>query len=226
MLVAKPYLIVFMPWERSRRQENGYHIIWTTDKWKSEKRCVKCCFLGMKESLSCIGYWLETKNGSTSRTQNARSRGLTQDNHPHRPQNRIASEGRQCCAFGGIRRVWCTMSFWNQVKLWIPFATVNNWSIWTMHWSKSAQIGLQDTEKWYWSKTTPHHTQRKTSESPFLHLARNSCPTRRTHQTWPLRTTTCFDRYRKMACWLDHLKMWTIFSERTSTIWRTDEQNV
>lgn len=37
--------------------------------------------------------------------------GLTQVKHQHPPQNQIALERRECCASGGTRRVWCTMSF-------------------------------------------------------------------------------------------------------------------
>ena len=57
------------------------------------------------------------------------------------------------------------MSFWNQVKQLIPFATVNNWSIWTMHCTKNDQHTLQDTEKWFCNTTTTNHTQRKRSDT-------------------------------------------------------------
>ena len=53
---------------------------------------------------------------------------------------------------------------------------------------------VQNRKKWICSTITPHITQRKRSETPFLHLAENTFSTRRTHQTWPLPTTTCFHR--------------------------------
>ncbi|GIZ01998.1 hypothetical protein CEXT_445071 [Caerostris extrusa] len=36
------------------------------------------------------------------------------------------------------------------------------------------------------------YTQKKRSETPFLHLIGKSYPARRTHRTWPLQNTTCF----------------------------------
>ena len=36
---------------------------------------------------------------------NARNLGLIPPNHQHLPQDQIASDGRRCCAFDGIRRV-------------------------------------------------------------------------------------------------------------------------
>jgi len=45
------------------------------------------------------------KSGSIFRILNARN-GWVDPNHQHLPQDQIASDGRQCCAFGGIRRVY------------------------------------------------------------------------------------------------------------------------
>ena len=60
------------------------------------------CFLGMKERLFCIRSLLEARSGYISRTQNAENHRLILDNHQHRPQDRIALERRQCCAFRGM----------------------------------------------------------------------------------------------------------------------------
>jgi len=51
------------------------------------------------------------ENGFILRISNAKNHGLIQVNHQHRLQGQIASERRQCSAFGGIRKVWCIMSF-------------------------------------------------------------------------------------------------------------------
>jgi len=50
------------------------------------------------------------KSGSIFRILNVRNLGLIPRNHQHLPQDQIASDGRQCCAFGGIRRVSSTTS--------------------------------------------------------------------------------------------------------------------
>lgn len=41
MLVGEPFVMVCMPWERSKKQETGYYIRRTIDRWKSVKRCTK-----------------------------------------------------------------------------------------------------------------------------------------------------------------------------------------
>jgi len=46
------------------------------------------------------------KSGSIFRILNARNLGLIPPNHEHLPQDQIASDGRRCCAFGGIRRIY------------------------------------------------------------------------------------------------------------------------
>jgi len=48
------------------------------------------------------------KSGSIFRILNARNLGLIPPNHQHLPQDQIASDGRRCCVFGGIRRVSST----------------------------------------------------------------------------------------------------------------------
>ena len=45
------------------------------------------------------------KSGSIFRILNA-NLGLIPPNHEHLPQNQIASDGRRCCAFGGISRIY------------------------------------------------------------------------------------------------------------------------
>ena len=45
------------------------------------------------------------KSGSIFRILNARNLGLIPPNHQHLPQDQIASNGRRCCAFGGIKGV-------------------------------------------------------------------------------------------------------------------------
>jgi len=45
------------------------------------------------------------KSGSIFRILNARNLGLNPPNHQHFPQDQIASDGRRCCAFDGIRSV-------------------------------------------------------------------------------------------------------------------------
>lgn len=60
-------------------------------------------------------------------------------------------------------------------------ATDNKWSIWTMHWSKNRLIEQKS-----------FRTRLNRSNGTYY-------PTRRTHQTLLLRTTTCSDRWRESA---------------------------
>ena len=48
------------------------------------------------------------KNGFILIIQNGKNHGLIWDNHQHRLQNQLDSARRQCCVFGGTRKVWCT----------------------------------------------------------------------------------------------------------------------
>ena len=79
-------------------------------RWSDAKTHAKFCLPDKKESRSCIGLWQAMKSGSIFRILNARNLGLIPFNHQHLPQNQIASDGRRCCVFGGIRRVSSTMS--------------------------------------------------------------------------------------------------------------------
>jgi len=103
----------------------------------------------MKERVSCIELLL-LRNGYISRIPNAKNRGFHLAKHQHR-HSQIASERRQCSAFGGIKKESCTMSCWNRAKLSMGIATDNNWSIWTMHCSKNDQNRIWDTNEWYCS---------------------------------------------------------------------------
>ena len=78
-----------------------------------ERRQNTCqILLAKKESRSCIGLWQAMKSGSIFRILNARNLGLIPPNHQHLPQNQIASDGRRCCAFGGIRRMLRAIKIW------------------------------------------------------------------------------------------------------------------
>ena len=95
----------YMPWGRFKRSENGCRNgNWTIGRWSDAKTHAKFCLPDKKESRSCIGLWQAMKSGSIFKILNARNL-LIPPNHQHFPQDQIASDGRRCCAFGGIRRV-------------------------------------------------------------------------------------------------------------------------
>ena len=67
---------------------------------QQENRKTTCEMLLAKESHFFTELWLAMKSGYIQ----------LQANHRHRLQDQIAMDGRQCPAFGGIRRVWSIMS--------------------------------------------------------------------------------------------------------------------
>ena len=112
----QPFPYGYMPWGRFKRSENGCRMNWTIGRWSDAKTHAKFCLPDKKESRSCIGLWQVIKSGSIFRILNARNLGLIPSNHQYLPHDQIASDGRRCCAFGGIRKVSATMScktWWN-----------------------------------------------------------------------------------------------------------------
>ena len=95
-----------------------------------ERRQTTCEILParQKKSRSCIKLCLTMKSGYILRILNARNRALIPVNHQNLLQDQIISDGRRCCAFGGISRVSSTMSCWNLIRVSMPPATTNNWS--------------------------------------------------------------------------------------------------
>jgi len=155
---------------------------WTIGKWSDAKTHAKFCLPDKKESRSCIGLWQAMKSGSIFRILNARNLGLIPRNHQHLLQDQIASDGRQCCAFGGIRRVSSTTSFW-----------------------------AKDMTSWFSSMTTHHRTRQQWSKIIWKHST-GKCPIPLTHQTWYLLTITFSsmgyalaerDSYEDIRKWLD-----------------------
>ena len=108
MFLKQSFPCSYMPWGRFKKSENGCCMNWTISRWSDAKTQVKFCLPDKKESRSCIGLWQAMKSESIFRILNARNLGLIPPNHQHLPQ--IASDGRRCCAFGGIRRVSSTTS--------------------------------------------------------------------------------------------------------------------
>lgn len=145
MLHIKQFLTIWKLWEKSKRVENWCHMNWMKDKWKIEKTLVKFCFKDTKENQFSIELSLAMKNWFISRFLNGENHGLIRDIHQHPLQNQIESTRRQCSVFGGIRKVWCIMSFWNLVKLLLLIVRYNKWSIWSMHWSKNDKNRPEDT---------------------------------------------------------------------------------
>ena len=127
---------------------------WLKDRWKIEEPLPKFCFCGIKERVFCIELLLTMRNGYILRISNAKNRGFHLAKHQHRRHGQIASERRQCSAFGGTRKESCTMNCWKRAKLSMGIATDNNWSIWTMHCSKNGQNGTRDTNEWYCNTST------------------------------------------------------------------------
>ena len=79
----------------------------------------------MKGSLFHTESLRGTKNGLISRIPDAKNYMWTPVHSLNRPQNRIASERRQCCVSGGTRKESSTMNFCNQVK-WATLPTTND----------------------------------------------------------------------------------------------------
>ena len=101
VFLKQPFPCGYMPWGRFKRSENGYCMNWTIGTWSETH--AKFCLPNKKESRSCIGLWQAMKSGSIFRILNARNLGWIPPNHQHLPQDQIASNGRWCYAFGGIR---------------------------------------------------------------------------------------------------------------------------
>lgn len=103
-------------------------------------------------------------------------------------------ERRPYCAFGGIRMVSCILSFWKLCE------TVNT----ARYRQEKTNLNYVLIEKgperatrherWFFSMTALHDTQRYLTETPFIQMAGNSFPTSCIHWTWLLLNSTCFQR--------------------------------
>ena len=132
------------------------------------------------------------------------------------------------------------MSFWNQVKQLIPFANVNKWSIWTMHWSKKRP------ERTIWHvkvilqhNNAPPHTAKAVRDTisalgwEVLHLPPYS-PDLGLHEYHLLSSISHplnmkhFNNYWDVEKWFDDLtsSKGVRFSERASINCRKDGKNV
>jgi len=109
VFLKQPFSYGYMLWGRFKRSENGCRMNWTIGRWSDAKTHAKFCLPDKKESRFCIGLWQAMTSESIFRILNARNLELIPPNHQF-PQNQIVSDGRRCCAFGGIRRVSSTMS--------------------------------------------------------------------------------------------------------------------
>ena len=130
---------------------------WTIGRWSDAKTHAKFCLPDKKESRSCIG--LAMKSGSIFIILNARNFGLIPSNHQHLPEDQITSDGRWCCAFGGIRSV----IYYELLKLLMLTATTNNWSNCTVLCVKKGHIIGKDMTSWF-SFAITHH--RKCQQEP------------------------------------------------------------
>lgn len=82
------------------------------------------------------------KGGSIMMIPSAESHGLSPANHQHQCQSQISMNPSVCSVFGGIKRVWYTMSCsWMKPSLGI--ATDYNWCTWAMQWQKTATAGIR-----------------------------------------------------------------------------------
>jgi hypothetical protein len=71
------------------------------ERWKTEKTLMKFCFKDTKKNQFRIELLLVMKNGFILGILEGISHGLIQ----------IDSARRRCSVFGGIKKVWCIMSF-------------------------------------------------------------------------------------------------------------------
>jgi len=107
-------------------QKIGKWVPYELNDRQMERRQNTCQILLSRQKRKSFLHRIVTmKSGSIFRILNAKNLGLIPPNHQHLSQDQIASDGRRCCAFGGIRRVSSTTSL-KSVKLLMFIAPINN----------------------------------------------------------------------------------------------------
>lgn len=190
MSLRKQFLYVCEAWERYKNLENGYHLSWTTGRWKCDEPRAKCCFLGTKERVFCINWQREMDLFWESQTQKIMGRPRTTINI-YRKTESLRRENNAVRLVGseGYRVPWASGTRWNSWYRSLP--SVNDRFEQCID-RKATRVGYETRKSDFAARQHPITHNENGQRYNF----RNSCPTRRTFQTWHLPTTTCFHRCR------------------------------